>query len=81
MATPATRTARRTQIGLRLNAPAIALSTAASESPRRRSLSASDSPSSPSIFTKPPRGIQLTEYRVPCQTTEPIRGGKPTPNS
>ena len=61
IATPASSTRKRTQTGLRLKAPAMALSTAASERPRCRIFSASDSPSSPSIFTKPPSGIQLSE--------------------
>ncbi len=60
MATPASRTARRIQIGLRLKAPSMARSTADSERPCLRIRSASVSPSSPSIFTKPPSGIQLT---------------------
>ena len=61
MTTPASRTAIRTPIGLRLKAPSMALSTAASERPRSRIFSASLSPSSPSIFTKPPSGIQFSE--------------------
>jgi hypothetical protein len=31
--------------------------------------------------TKPPSGIQFRLYRVPCQVSDPIRGGKPIPNS
>ena len=71
----------RIQIGLRLKAPAMARSTSGSSSPCSRSRRTSTSPSSPSMRTNPPSGIQLRLYRVPCQTTEVIRGGKPIPNS
>ena len=81
MSTPATSTATRTQIGRRLNAPAMAASTCSSSSPFSRSRRISMSPSSPSMRTKPPRGIQLRLYRVPCHVIEAMRGGKPMPNS
>ncbi len=51
IATPAARTTIRIQMGLRLKAPAMARSMAASLMPRSRMRSASISPSSPSIFT------------------------------
>ncbi len=42
---------------------------------------ASSSPFSPAIFTKPPRGIALIEYRTPPRRQPLTRGGKPRPNS
>src|SRR3989344_3724866 len=39
------------------------------------------SPSSPSIFTNPPKGMRLTEYTVPPRLTLQTRGGKPKPSS
>ena len=81
IATPASRTPIRIQIGLRLNAPAMACSTSSSVRPFSRRRRTSTSPSSPSMRTNPPSGIQLRLYRVPCHMTDVIRGGKPIPNS
>ena len=81
IATPARSTPIRIQIGLRLKAPAMAWSISASVRPPSRSRRISTSPSSPSIRTKPPSGIQFRLYRVPCHVTDAIRGGNPIPNS